>query len=109
MKKDLVAAELSPDETERRVIRVASEDESCFRISMNSTCYVAGVSRGNTKSTTPTSHSLRKIDLWMSQNILKKVANALWIPLNITLLGAKIVLTTGKFDAFCRVNWAVSR
>ena len=62
-KKELVSADLSPDETERREIRVEGD-----KISMNSTCFVAAVKRQNPGF--PPRHDLWKNDLWMKDNIL---------------------------------------
>ena len=53
MKKDLVDAALSPDETERREIRVEGEN-----VSMNTTCLLA---------CGPDRHNLEKNDFWMSK------------------------------------------
>ena len=63
VKKELVAADLSPDETERREIRVEGD-----KVSMNSTCFVAAVRRQNPGF--PPRHDLWKNDLWMRDNIL---------------------------------------
>ena len=69
MKKELIAAEISPDETERREIRV---EGTGGKVSMNSTSYVAAVRRQNpstSRANTPID-DLWKTDLWMSNNIL---------------------------------------
>ena len=69
-KKELVDAALSPDETERREIRVEGD-----QISMNSICLVAGVRRSDgvkcsEKYKCPQRtcrHDLEKNDFWMSK------------------------------------------
>ena len=66
MKKELIAAELSPV---KRVIRV-SEASMSMTLSMNSTCYVTAVRRQNFHPGGPLIYDLWKTDLWMSNNIL---------------------------------------
>ena len=61
VKKELIAAEPNPDQTEKREIRVC-EDLGVPLIHMNSTCYVATVGRQNS--------DIWKTDIWMSNNIL---------------------------------------
>ena len=69
MKQELIAAEISPDETERREIRVEGAGR---KVSMNSTCYVAAARRHNPTASreNPPMDDLWKTDLWMSNNIL---------------------------------------
>ena len=68
MRTELVAVELSPDETERREIIVEGDHK---KVSINSTCFLATVRRQNHGSGwRPTKHDLWKNDLWMSNNIL---------------------------------------
>ena len=66
MKKELIAAELSPV---KRVIRVSAASMS-MTLSMNSTCYVTAVRRQNFHPGGPLIYDLWKTDLWMSNNIL---------------------------------------
>ena len=62
MKKDLVDAALSPDETERREIRVEGD-----KVSMNTTCLLAcGPDRSWSPQRTQR-HDLEKNDFWMSK------------------------------------------
>ena len=88
MKQELIAAEISPDETERREIRVegagmkvvphaflfceAATNDASNWVSMNSTCYVAAARRHNPTASreNPPMDDLWKTDLWMSNNIL---------------------------------------
>jgi len=65
MKKELIAAELSPV---KRVIRVS--EASMSSMSMNSTCYVTAARRQNFHPGGPLIYDLWKTDLWMSNNIL---------------------------------------
>jgi len=60
VKKELFAAELSPDETERREITVEGQ-----QVSMNTTCFVSGV-KWLEESESPLQHDMRKKDFWMS-------------------------------------------
>ena len=60
VKKELVSAELSPDETEVRELRVEGR-----KVSINTTGFVSGV-EWQEDSNSPLQHDLRKTDFWMS-------------------------------------------
>ena len=60
VKKELLSAKLSPNETERRELRVEGE-----KVSINTTGFVSGV-EWHEDSDSPLQHDLRKTDFWMS-------------------------------------------
>ena len=60
VKKALLSAELSPDETEVRELRLEGR-----KVSINTTGFVSGV-EWQEDSNSPLKHDLRKTDFWMS-------------------------------------------